>query len=277
MGFLLKLLLILVVWVAPSNADARIVIKKDCYEEGEAIEVSFRNDSPTVHDWVAIVPPQTTLGSFPTNSVREWLWTCGSRTCNREGLRGSGSLTLDSTPLVEGSWKVFLVSLGTGVWNAVAETTTFELRTSGQCNQSPPTIRPQPIPVPITPMPTFSPSTVVPTLSQGLPDQVTVQTNKRSYAPSEDIIVTFEYENPRTDDWVGIYTFSTASSSEVSGNGEFWMWVCGGQASGACARTVSFVFDFYETSETLTFGLLTYRYVADRSKKDRWSLGRAGP
>jgi len=184
---------------------------------------------------------------------------------------------LDSTPLVEGSWKVFLVSLGTGVWNAVAETTTFELRTSGQCNQSPPTIRPQPIPVPITPMPTFSPSTVVPTLSQGLPDQVTVQTNKRSYAPSEDIIVTFEYENPRTDDWVGIYTFSTPSSNEVSGNGEFWMWVCGGQASGACASTVSFVFGFRGTSETLSVYSFLHRYVAERSTRGRWSLEGAGP
>eukprot|EP00977_Amphora_coffeiformis_P023731 scaffold14067_cov172-Amphora_coffeaeformis.AAC.3 len=271
-ALILKLLLILVVWVAPSDADARIVAKKDCFEAGEAIEVSFQYDTPTVHDWVAIVPPQTTLGTFPTNVVRQWLWTCGSRTCSRTGLRGSGSLTLDSQPLVEGSWKVFLVSLGTGVWDAVAETTAFELRARGQCAQNPPTPRPQPIPSPPTPAPTFSPSTLAPTRSQGLPDQVTIKTDKRSYAPNEDIIVTFEYENPRTDDWVGIYAFSTPSSGEVSSSGEFWMWVCGGQASSACANTIdngSVVFGaggVVETwSQTWPLSAGTYKAVLARN------------
>lgn len=225
-------------------AATRIATNKDCYEQGEAIEVSFQTDNPTVHDWVAIVPSGTSLVPFPNSVISDWMYACGSKTCNRDTARGSGSLGMPSTPLTPGSWKVVLVTLGTGAWNAVAETNVFDFKSSSQCVRNPitpqPTPRPVAVPAPTTSMPTFSPFTVAPTRSRPLPTQATVQTNKQQYAPNEEIVVIFEYPDPQADDWVGIYTFTTSSSNVVSGGGAFWMWVCGGQVSGACSSAVSY-------------------------------------
>ena len=219
-----------------TEAATRIATNKDCYEEGESISVTFQTDAPSLHDWVSILPPDATLDPFSAHVTVEWAYTCGSQTCNRSALRGTGNFNIATTLVPAGSWKVVLVTLGTGVWVGAAESSTFEVQPSGQCTPSvegsaPPTKPP-------TNFPTRSPvatgiSTNAPTVSKS--DLDTIKTNKNSYEEGESILISFENTNPRIDDWVGIYASSVPSTQLRSG--EMWMYLCGGQQ--ACTSEVS--------------------------------------
>ena len=236
--YLQLLFLALAVLVLPSEAITRIAADEDCYEPGETIHAAFQTDNPTVHDWIALVPADTALDPFAAHLTVDWMRTCGRKNCNQIVARSSGDVTLPTTLVSQGTWKVVLVTLGTGVWVGVAESQTFEMRSAGACSSGggnrPPTRAP-------TRRPTLAPTrtdsaalTATPTNPQNQGSS-SVSTNKRTYAANEKILVTFQNANPRSSDWVGIYSASTPSNNLLTG--EFWMWVCGGQSQ--CASTVS--------------------------------------
>lgn len=233
--------------VLPCEALTRIATDETCYEPGDNIQVAFQTDDPTVHDWIAILPPDTALDPFAAHVTIDWTRTCGSKNCNQPVAAPSGSVGMATTHVVTGTWKVVLVTLGPGVWVGVAESQSFEMTSAaGGCSSSggggggstpQPTLSPTPRPTP----------TLAPTITQGVQTPVptsvpinqgssSISTDKSLYSSDENILVTFQYFNPRNDDWVGIYRASTPSNNLQEG--EFWMWMCGGQGS-LCTSAVS--------------------------------------
>lgn len=213
------------------EAITRVSTQKDCYEPGDInIRINFQSDNPTIHDWVAIVPANAVLNPFDSSQSVDWSRTCGNKFCTVVAPRTAGTVTLPTNFVQQGTWKVILVSLGQGVWVGVAESQTFEMQTTGTCGGG----NPAPVPQPTSP-PTRTDTISMPTKAPVDAGTSSVSTNKVNYSFGENIRVTFQSANPRSDDWVGIVTSSTSSDNLVSG--EFWMYVCGGQDD--CTSTVS--------------------------------------
>jgi len=72
-----------------------------------------------------------------------------------------------------------------------------------------------------------------------------VRVNKSCFTIGEAISITFQVDNPRTDDWVGIYDPSVSVSALPSPSGIQWLWTCGGRS---CT-----------TSTPIKTGTITYR------------------
>ena len=57
-----------------------------------------------------------------------------------------------------------------------------------------------------------------------------VRTSKSCYTVGEDIIVTFENDNPLVDDWVGFYAPNTPRNRLGNVPDSRWLWTCGSQS-----------------------------------------------
>lgn len=144
-------------------------------------------------------------------------------------------------PLEAGRYKAFLARNAVGTpYPVIAESAVFRLTGA----PSPTTLAPVAAPVPVTPAPVKpAPTTQQPTREPSLapivpapqPDPTSIVTDKTIYFADEDIVVSFENDNPQVGDWIGIYPASQ-SSDELPDAGEMWMWHCGQR--NRCARPV---------------------------------------
>lgn len=137
-------------------------------------------------------------------------------------------------PLPAGTYKAIMARETGAPYTAIVESEAF-------------TVNPRPVPSP------------APTRSQELPGMTTaISTDSPKYFLGEDIIVSFQNENPRIGDFVAIYE-SSADSSQLA-NGEMWMWVCGGK--NACSSSVSMQRSSYKSMNSKA-AFLMYFYCLD--------------
>ena len=114
--------------------------------------------------------------------------------------------------------------------------------------------------------------TLAPTVSAPLPSTF-ISTDALSYFSHEEIVVTFGNTNPRNGDWIGIFKASEPSNNLQEG--EFWMWVCGGQ--NRCSSLVSCLWvDNFLFHGALDREILTLMYFSFQLGSGSGVFGRGG-
>jgi hypothetical protein len=72
-----------------------------------------------------------------------------------------------------------------------------------------------------------------------------ISVSKSCFTVGEDISITFRADNPRNDDWIGIYPPNQALSSLPDPEGIKWIWTCGRRSCssevGIARATVSYI------------------------------------
>ena len=72
-----------------------------------------------------------------------------------------------------------------------------------------------------------------------------ISVSKRCFTVGEDISITFRVDNPRNDDWIGIYPPNQALLSLPDPEGIKWIWTCGRRTCssevGIARATVSYI------------------------------------
>uniref|UniRef100_A0A7S4AUP6 Uncharacterized protein n=1 Tax=Pseudo-nitzschia australis TaxID=44445 RepID=A0A7S4AUP6_9STRA len=74
----------------PLTCVSTISTQKNCYENGETMEISFNNCDPTAEDWIGIFPAWMEVSSL--RQPLTWLWVCGNQFCNTPVLSGVATL-----------------------------------------------------------------------------------------------------------------------------------------------------------------------------------------
>lgn len=225
----------LLVWLPLCGAVTRISTISDCFEDDEAIRIRFSMDTATSNDWIAVVPPGTSLDPFGAQVTIDWTYTCGTKVCNSLGTTTSrGIIDLDSSLIADGSWKIILVTPVSGAWVGVAQSDPFEVKSVGGCSSSVAHPTSAPTNTPAKEPPVQSQPTIMPTFLPTISGTSSIFTDKQVYSANESIVVSFLNRNPQIGDWIGIYRSSTDKNGLFQG--EMWMWICGGQ--GSCSDLV---------------------------------------
>jgi hypothetical protein len=79
-----------------ATAHAFEVTSTSCIESGSDLEISFINTKPKASDWIGIVPAtgnELASGVVGEPLSRNWMWTCGSQSCDGSPSTGTIKLT----------------------------------------------------------------------------------------------------------------------------------------------------------------------------------------
>jgi hypothetical protein len=81
------------IWTSFTTRDpciATVATDKDCYKNGDDIQISFGNCEPLATDWIGIYPVRQGVANLRPS--RTWIWTCGDQLCNNPV--ASGNVTI---------------------------------------------------------------------------------------------------------------------------------------------------------------------------------------
>jgi hypothetical protein len=247
---------------------------KDCYLEGEDIEVFFVQCDPRSDDWIGVYYSGVESSDLDRN-YRLWVWSCGNQDCRASV--STGDITFgdgypneagqDSWPLDDGyKYKVHLIHRSDAPYTSHAESNEFRVVGSlAQCTH--PTPRPTPAPVHPTPNPTPKPTpapvrhptprptpapvhpTPKPTPAPQNACHDSIVVDETCYVYDHDPIeVTFGNCNPSSRDWIGVY--DADDDPNWLSWPLFWVWACGTQRCYEATESGTIVFDRGDPTES---------------------------
>lgn len=214
----------------PYCDDNVIYTNKECYKEGENIDVFFRQCSPEYEDWVGVYYSSANNENLG-DDYKLWVWSCGNQSCRAKVEVGSITFGYgypeeegtDSWPLdaSEKSYQVHLIRRDSED-NYVSFTESNAFRVVGPyemgCTEPDPT---DPVP---TPVPTSTPYTH--------PEPSTchnsLEVDMSCYVEGQnDITIALRNCDPDESDWIGIYDVD-ADPNQL-GFPIHWKWACESQ------------------------------------------------
>ncbi|KAI2508295.1 peroxidase [Fragilaria crotonensis] len=169
---------------------------------------------------------QLTSGVVGEPLSRNWVWTCGTQTC--DGSPSTGTVKLSApTVTADDKWLAVLVRNGDSAPYGVKSVSSVILVKSS-CSAPTDISQAQPAPSPIAP-----------TVSSAISVSNTVATTKSSYSSGDTITVKFTAASPATGDWVAI--FDAGSTLNSQDEPHFWLWAgCNRQGSSSgCSKTAA--------------------------------------
>jgi len=114
----------------PADCVSSISTHKTCYQNGDTMEITFKNCNATSQDWIGIFPAHLAVEDL--RNPLDWIWACGTRFCNTVVADGEASLRR-----VQGSgdFRIFLLrDDDASNWGFLASSIGNEFTVSTSCN-----------------------------------------------------------------------------------------------------------------------------------------------